>query len=299
MPTLKQITKSPYWWGKLKSGAQITVGRRDQAVDITVEQGDSVRRMFETYVRWNKNEYQKPDENLTTMHFLWPLDGKFQNARCKPDQIDFIVLPPVPKSFRSAATKGSRWRFHSDWTFSGYDGTLIEHTIPAGTEFVISKNKHEMARWGSWYTNTRSGICFDEKGLNVNLIPELQDVFPKNHHGESVLPMKEVAGYVELVEAGDVKTYWLMQNNDGNRIVDKRFKGLSNLKASLRVHGGLVNYQDGSNGDYVPEWLESDNQWSHQRFCNGVWAVQYDHATDAELKREDMLEYMFITKLKG
>lgn len=304
MPTLKQIAKSPHWWGKLQAGATVRVGHYGDFEEHTVTETDAVRRMFKTYTQY---DYDTPYpyvllEEETTLYFLWPLpNGKYENARAKPEDVELIKMPSVPKSFRTAATKGSTWRFKEDWTFAGYNNSFTEYTIPAGTEFTIADNKMPMVYFSRGYWQGQNPcIGFDEKAIRiVKPIPNMSEMF----HSEEYLPLREVSAYVELVSEGQRKVYWLIENGDGERMVDKRFKNLGNVKSSLRVRGGLVrqdddaaNYNYSNQPDY---WYEQDNEWDTAAFPTqkGVWAVQYDHGTDEEISREDMLQYMTMAKL--
>lgn len=318
MPTLKQISKTKYWWGKLKPGAKIRVGSYGNFVDITVDQGDTVRRMFQIHTSYGGREgwyderggYHPPeiDETLTEVCFVWPWNGKYEDARCAPDQIDYIEFPAVPKSFRTSATKGSRWRFTKDWTFAGYDGQFEERTIPAGTEVVVANNKMSMAYWaGGLWDKPKPGIDFEEKSIQVEYFDAIQalgQMANSRNNNEYWLPVKEIASIVELVEDGQQRVYWSIEDNDGKKLVAKRYNNLGNVKAALRVRGGLIRNDYDNDSIYkerAPYWIESDNEWGTAKLPldNGVWAVKYDHGTDAEIEREEMLEYMTMAKLSA
>lgn len=318
MATLAQISKTPQVWGKLKDNVQVSVRPENGLWDIesnfvTIEKGDPVRRMFRTYTRWDPEATGYYDENRnyhapkvkpenTLLYFMTYIDGKKVECYTRPENVDVIMLKAAPKEFRTKATKGSTWRFTKDWTFAGYDGTLVEHTIPAGTEFTIKNNKTPMVYFGyTPYGSPEVGLHWNEKGLEIEHNEFLAQFFKLSpYQNVQYLPMKEVSAYVELVSEGQRKVYWVIENSNGERIVDKRFKNLGNVKSSLRVRGGLVRIDEtGSYDDQPDYWFEGDNEWGDNQFSNGVWAVQYDHGTDKEISREDMLEYMTIAKLSS
>lgn len=322
MPTLAQISKTPYHWGKLKDNAKVSIrpesGRWDTTTpNAIIENGDTVRRMFKVYTSYDEDaagtydahgNYCPPKINpeLTKLYFQTYHNGKKVVAYVHPNEIDFITFKPVPKEFRSAATKGSRWRFVEDWTFAGFDGQMVEHTIPAGTEFTIKNNKTPLVYFGwSGYDSPHEGLTWEEKGIEIEDDPIFsQFVIERGFRRAEAcmfLPMKEVAGLVEPVSAGQRKVYWLVEDNDGKKLLTKRYNNIGNVKAALRVRGGLIKYDYDSDRDgQPPEWIsEVDNEWGTERLPldNGIWAAQYDHATDTLITREDMLEYMTVAKL--
>ncbi len=300
MVSAKQASKVSQLWGRILPGARVYtahqtgVGQRGReggrfftdADRYTVSPGETSRRMFRTYTRF---PYWTDDPEDVWLSFY---DGK-NVSHVYPTDVDMIVMAPLSKAFRSQATKGSRWRFVQDWTFSGYDGTSHEHTIPAGTEFEVINNKIPDVHFGSGCISN----YFVDKALMVAPNPDLEQAFPidrwhKCHH----IPAREVSAYVELAASGAQRIYWTIEDNTGKRLVDKRFKNIGNVKSSLRVRGGLV---DADPINDVSRWFDQGNEWGTEHFPteNGVWAVQRDHATDAEMSREDMLEYMTIAKL--
>lgn len=298
MPTLSQIAKSVRVWGYIRPGAKLFIEPRRGAIrtpgrfftvedDHTVSPGEVFRRNFRVYPRFPSWTDDREDVWLSyydgdTLYYVYPTD------------VEVIDMPSVPKSFRSQATKGSVWRFVRDWEFNGYDTTHAYHTIPAGTEFTVASNKTSMVYFGNSLT-----LGVDEKGLPIEKNDAIDpffryDVWNKCHF----IPLREIVPYIELVSDGAVRVYWTIENNDGRRLVSKRYNNLGNVKASLRVRGGLVNTDPDHD---VDRWFDQDNEWGTEAFPidNGVWAVQYDHATDTELSREDMLEYMTIAKLSS
>lgn len=111
------------------------------------------------------------------------------------------------------------------------------------------------------------------------------------------IPAKEASAYLKLVTAGKTKTYWKIEDSEGKAFVDKRFANLGNLKSSLRVRFGLVQEKDTA-GEYIPYWVQYDG-YNRPDTSKGIFAVEYDHATDKELRREDMQEFLFISIIKS
>ncbi len=207
-----------------------------------------------------------------------------------------IKIPSLKKEFVTLAVKGSEWEFERDWTFNGWvDKGEVEHTIPAGTRVKIIDQKMRLA----WYHP-------QEKCIVAELAPGLEVFAERQYFTGNIMenavvhiPAREASQYLKLVNAGKPKTYWKMEDNNGNAFVDKRFATLGNLKSSLRVRFGLVKEaEDATEDEYIPEWVQFD-EYDRPDREKGIWAVHYDHATDKELDREDMIPYVFLATLKA
>jgi hypothetical protein len=310
MYTKKQVAKLAYVWGYIRAGTTSKSGpefgfngMRTNAPKV-FEQDDTVLRCFSVNIRHDWKNSGTPLFDTLSFHCTfrntprtgWQDYGKGQEAFFHYDEIDFVKFKPVPKSFRSIATKDSVWEFTEDWIIQGYDGTDSKTVLPAGTEIKLSSSKMRQHRTcGSMYESCIA-ICDCPALLNLFTTYDLSQF-------NNALPVREVWNKLELVSNGQQKVYWHIENTDGAKIVPKRYATVGNVKAALRVRGGLLTYEYDNNNDdtYVPEWVISDNEWGTDTFPidNGVWAVQYDHATDVELHREDMLEYMTMAKLKS
>jgi len=212
----------------------------------------------------------------------------------KIEDLELEKLPTVSKEFRSAATAGSKWRFKEDWLVQGYNG--FDYTIPAGTEFEISNNK--------MFVNLFKGA--ELKCIELKENPITSKAFGRCHayqrrNAKAFLPVQEIQPYIEQISEGAQRTYWLLEDDDGKKLNTKRFNNVGNVKASIRVRGNLIrptNTGD-EDADYVPEWIDGtygrdEDMYDHS---NGMNAVKYDHATDKELERQDMLEYFTFAKL--
>lgn len=297
----KTLAKQPYVWGTIKPGTVAVATLYGYGVgkigteEMTFPDGETVRRRFEpqsvdTYDSVN-GEYFNDYDNLK-LKFQVP--GKFAGYgggfALRPEDINIIKIKPMPKEFRSNATPGSVWRFKEDWTFAGYS-FANENTIPAGTEIKIVGKKMTMQTFASYE---------GEKGIEIADNPIIAQFFRK-HRGKLYLPAKEVWAYLELVTAGEQKTYWLVENKAGEKLLTKRYANIGNVKSAIRCRGGLVKSkfdETGKEEDYVPEWLEDGTEWMEQiNMDDGMYAVEHDHATDKEIKREDMLEYFTFAKL--
>ncbi len=207
-----------------------------------------------------------------------------------------VKIPPLKKDFVTLAVKGSEWEFERNWTFNGWvDHGDVEHTIPAGTRVKIVDNKMRLA----WYSP-------QEKCIVAELAPGLEVFAERQYFTGNIMenavvhiPAREASQYLKLVNAGKPKTYWKMEDNSGNAFVDKRFATLGNLKSSLRVRFGLVKEaEDATDDEYIPEWVQFD-EYDRPDREKGIWAVHYDHATNKELDREDMIPYVFLATLKA
>lgn len=205
-----------------------------------------------------------------------------------------VKIPSLKKEFVTLAVKGSKWEFERNWTFNGWvDQGEVEHTIPAGTRVKIIDQKMRLA----WYSP-------QEKCIVAELAPGLEVFAEKQYFTGNImenaavyLPAREASQYLKLVKSGKAKTYWKMEDSDGKAFVDKRFATLGNLKSSLRVRFNLV--RDSNNPDEAaPEWVQFDG-YDRPDTSKGVFAVHYDHATDAEIERQDMSKFLVISFLKA
>lgn len=206
-----------------------------------------------------------------------------------------VKIPALKKEFRTLAVRGSEWEFEKDWTFNGWvDNGTVEHTIPAGTRVKIIDDKMRLA----WYSPQEKCIVSE---ISPGLEPFAErEYFTKNimKDAKVYIPAREASGYLKLVKAGKTKTYWKMEDSKGNAFVDKRFANLGNLKSSLRVRFNLVKYDPNEPDEYIPEWIIYDES-DPPDVSKGVFAIQYDHATDKEIKREDMKPFLSMAILSS
>ena len=204
-----------------------------------------------------------------------------------------VKIPALKKEFVSLAVKGSEWEFERDWTFNGWvDTGRTEHTIPAGTRVKIKDNKMRLA----WFSP-------QEKCIVAEPAPGLEIFETSSYTGGRVIvgafiPAREASGYLKLITPGTTKTYWKMEDSEGKPFVDKRFATLANLKSSLRIRFNLVKENPNNSDEYIPEWVTWDG-YDRPDTSKGVFAVQYDHATNREIKREDMSRYLVMSFLKA
>ena len=228
----------------------------------------------------------KYDWRLTYQGRWW----SFENSKTAFTE---VKIPALKKEFVSLAVKGSEWEFERDWTFNGWiDDGLTEYTIPAGTQVKIKDNKMRLA----WYSP-------QERCIVAEPAPGLEIFETGSYTGGrdikgAFIPAREASGYLKLITPGKTKTYWKMEDAEGKPFVDKRFATLANLKSSLRVRFNLV--KDNTNGpdEYVPDWVTYDD-YDRPDTSKGVFAVEYDHATKQEIKREDMSKFLVISFLKS
>lgn len=316
--TRKQLgkTTSKHVWGYIKAGAVTKPsdgvrwpGLHGQKCDHKIyDQTDPTLRCFEVNGDSNSTYDGYLPETLlvSTMiirdhptHWMHKTVDSF--SWFEPEEIEFVKFKPVPKSFRTQATKNSRWKFKEDWVAVGYDGTAIEVVVPEGTEITITNNKMPMKVLTADYHH--------QSVIEIKCDQTLADMFAS--HGyyyapfANMLPIKAMWDKLELVESGAERVYWIVENDNGDKLLTKRYVNLGNVKAALRMRGGL-NKQSGPNDDadednYVPEWAESENVWGTSEFPidKGVMAVKYNHGTDQMMEREDMLEYMTMAKLSS
>lgn len=282
-------------WVYLKPGTTGSILRHGQGKKAyTFTEADCRYRFYaQQYPTWNGGS---PANNPPTVRwhvyhngeYWWLDDGKAAVAK-------ELKIPSLKKEFVTLAVKGSEWEFERDWTFSGYvelfaKNNMVEHTIPAGTRVKIIDNKMRMG----WYAPM-------EKCIVAELTPELSMFAYRTYtNGKDVegafIPAKEASQYLKLVTAGKAKTYWKIEDNEGKAFVDKRFTTLASIKSSLRFRYNLVNTDDLDSG--LPEWAGYENYEKPDKE-KGIWAVHYDHATDKELDREDMIPYVFLATLKA
>ena len=274
-------------WAMIKPGTVIHgTGWRNEGNTHTFTDADTKLR----YCVSRENDYRVGE--------VWAVVYQGNTWRFADDKTAFteVKIPAMKKEFVTLAVKGSEWEFERDWTFNGWvDHGTEEHTIPAGTRVKIIDQKMRLA----WYSP-------QEKCIVAELAPGLEyfaerQYFTKNIMENAVvyLPAKEASAYLKLVTAGKAKTYWKIEDTAGNAFVDKRFANLGNVKASLRVRYGLVKEaEDATDDDYIPEWVQYDEYEKPSRE-KGIWAVHYDHATNKEIAREDMVSYVFLAALKA
>lgn len=274
-------------WAMIKPGTVIHgTGWRNEGNTHTFTDADTKLRYCVSY----ENDYRVGE--------VWTVTYKGNTWRFADAKTAFteVKIPAMKKEFVTLAVKGSEWEFERDWTFNGWvDHGTKEHTIPAGTRVKIIDQKMRLA----WYSP-------QEKCIVAELTPGLEPFAERQYFTGNImenavayLPAKEASAYLKLVTAGKAKTYWKIEDNDGNAFVDKRFANIGNVKASLRVRYGLVKEaEDATDDDYIPEWVQYD-QYEKPDRERGIWAVHYDHATNKELDREDMVPYVFLAALKA
>ena len=290
----KSLLKQNHVWGTINPGTvavaeEFYQGRDKRKPDMAFPDGETIRRRFIPYAPWNCT-LGEPDHGDVRLIFY---DATGHSFAIQPDEIDIIKMKPVAKEFRSNATPGSVWQFKEDWTFAGYHDTQIEHTIAAGTEVKITGKKMVNVRYGG----------MEELALTIEQNPDIACFFPPRSYDKNFhLPAKEVWPYLELVTAGKQKTYWIVEDKVGKKLLTKRYANIGNVKSAIRVRGGLVKSKynvTGREEDYIPEWIDGSDGYTdwEVNMDNGMYAVEYDHATDKEIKREDMLEYFTFAKL--
>ena len=271
-------------WAMIKPGTVVHgTGWRNEGKTHTFTDADTKLR-YNVYEEYHKGGYVWA---VTYNEHTW----RFENSKTAFTE---VKIPAMKKEFVTLAVKGSEWEFERDWTFNGWvdDGTK-EHTVPAGTRVKIIDQKMRLA----WYKPQEKCIVAEmAKGLEI--FAERTYTGGRMIRG-AFIPAKEASQYLKLISAGKAKTYWKIEDNEGNAFVDKRFANLGNVKASLRVRYGLVKEaEDATDDDYIPEWVQYDEYEKPNRE-RGIWAVHYDHATDKELDREDMVPYVFLAALKA
>jgi hypothetical protein len=284
-------------WVMLKPGTQaVAINYNTRGTVYTFTEEDCQYRYHVTYApTWNggspANNDESPDWHVYHNGESWLLKDS-KNAFASE-----VKIPTLKKEFVTLAVKGSEWEFTQDWTFNGYvnlfgKGNNQFHTIPAGTRVKIVDNKMRMA----WYSP-------QEKCIVAELAPGLEVFADRQYFTGNIIenapvhiPAREASQYLKLVKAGKAKTYWKMEDSQGNAWVNKRFATLGNLKSSLRVRFGLVRGQ--GYDDDAPEWVQFDG-YERPDTSKGVFAVHYDHATDAEIERQDMSKFLVVSFLKA
>jgi len=284
MVTSKSLKSKSFMFGTLNPGAVLTcVGWRGEGKVITHNEGIDSRLCFKVDKYPFCMESSEWNDNNILLTLMYQDDEWYVN----PKDVTEIKIPAMKKEFRAQAVAGSVWRFTKDWVVDGYHDDSVTHVIPKGTAFKIKDNKMSYHNF-----DTHEETC-----LKIHDSDVIGRIFPGQRNVGCVLPAKEVAQYIELVSSGKTKTYWVVENNAGERLLQKRFKGLKNVEASIRVRVGIET-NDGNDDIYIPEWLsESDNYMTKLQLDNGLWAVEYDYMSDKELQREDMLEYYTIRKM--
>lgn len=208
-----------------------------------------------------------------------------------------IKIPPMKKEFVTLAVKNSEWEFERDWTFNGWGNDRdAVYTIPAGTRIKLVDDKLRL----EWYNSTEKClICEPDPAVSMF---HVQNYVRGGGYAKIVthaaIPAKEASNYLKLVTAGKVKTYWKMEDSEGNAFVDKRFATLGNLKSSLRVRFGLVKEDRNNEDESAPYWIAYDG-FKRPDTDKGVFAVEYEHATNKELTRQDMSKFLVVSFLKA
>jgi hypothetical protein len=287
------LKKKPFW-AMIKPGTVIE-GRwqRNQGKQVTLGEQDTQYRYYVEYCECHDTSYSKASDS----HWYTTFQGNDYKIIDAQSALIEIKIPTLSKDFASQCVRGSVWEFETEWRFTGYvDSKQIKHVIPAGTMVKVVDQKMRLA----WYSP-------QEKCIVAELSPGLEvfaerEYFTGNIMKNAVchLPAREAHVHLKLVTAGKEKTYWMVENNAGTRLLTKRYDNLGNVKASLRMRGGLIRSDSNLDcDDQPPEWIaDHDNEWgSSLPMDNGVWAVQYRHSDNVSLAREDMLEYMTIAKL--
>lgn len=273
-----------YKWVKVNPGTVLLgTGWRHKGQTYTIVDAD-------TDIRYCVSEEYVGDGN-----YEWCINYQGNIWRFKNIKGAFteIKIPAMKKEFVTLAVKGSEWEFERDWSFNGWvRDSGKTYTVPAGTRVKIIDSKMRL----SWYAP-------QEKCIVCEIGPGLEMFSASSYVASTMivgafLPAKEVSGYLKLVTAGKAKTYWKMENSEGTAFVDKRFANIGNLKSSLRVRFGLVQPKSDDEDACPPEWTTWDG-YERPDTDKGVWAVQYDHATDTVLERQDMSKFLTITFLKA
>lgn len=193
-----------------------------------------------------------------------------------------LKLPKLTKELRSKFTKGSVWELYRDWTLNNcYANSGDIHTLPAGTQIEVISNK---------FTNDGCIVAelTDELGMfkQYNFKP-----------GEYIaaISVPEFSLYAKQIIEGATKTYWKIEDDNGNALVGKRFLNLTGVKASIRVRANLVK----SDSDDIPYWIDGGNKLDYDiRTSNGLNAVHYDYTTDTEIERQDLGPYLTFSVIK-
>jgi hypothetical protein len=271
-------------WAMIKPGTVVHgMGWKNEGKTHTFTEADTKLR-YSVYEEYHKGGYVWA---VTYNEHTW----RFENSKTA---FTDVKIPAMKKEFVTLAVKDSEWEFERDWTFNGWvdDGTK-EHTVPAGTRVKIIDQKMRLA----WYKPQEKCIVAEmSKGLEI--FAERTYTGGRMIRG-AFIPAKEASQYLKLISAGKAKTYWKIEDNEGNAFVDKRFANLGNVKASLRVRYGLVKEaEDATDDEYIPEWVQY-GEYEKPNRERGIWAVHYDHATNKELDREDMISYVFLAALKA
>lgn len=271
-------------WAMIKPGTVVHgTGLRNEGKTHTFTDADTKLR-YNVYEEYHKGGYVWA---VTYNGYTW----RFENIKTSFTE---VKIPAMKKEFVTLAVKGSEWEFERDWTFNGWvdDGTK-EHTVPAGTRVKIIDQKMRLA----WHKP-------QEKCIVAEMAQGLEIFAQHTYTGSRMIrgafiPAKEASAYLKLILAGKAKTYWKMEDSEGNAWVDKRFATLGNLKSSLRVRFALVKDTfDADEDERIPEWVQFDG-YKRPDTSKGVFAVHYDHATDQEISREDMSRFLVISFLKA
>lgn len=283
------MLKKKSFWAMVKPGTVlIGTGWKLHGTTVVLKDTDTKFRYHITYQVCT----------YPAIRYDWGLiyDGNTYIIEKPEETLTEVKIPTLSKEFQTLCVKGSEWEFETEWRFSGYvDYKQVEHVVPAGTTFKVTDKKMRL----QWYSPM-------EKCIVADAAPGLEPLFMADwgtENYQAYIPAREAHVHLKLVTAGKEKTYWVVEDNLGEKILTKRYGNLGNVKAALRVRGGLVR-SDSSLGwdDQAPEWIvDGGNEWGTDAMPldNGVWAVHYRHADNFELAREDMLEYMTMAKLSA
>lgn len=291
------MLKKKSFWAMIKPGTVIEgKWQKNQGKQVTLSEQDTRYRYYVEYCEHYDTSYSKASDS----HWYTTYQGNDYKIIDAQSALTEVKLPSLSKDFVSQCVKDSKWEFESEWRFTGYvDSKQIEHVIPAGTVVKVVDQKMRLA----WYSP-------QEKCIVAELSPGLEVFAERQYFTGNImenavcyLPAREASVHLKLEAAGKEKTYWLVEDNTGTKLLAKRYGNLSNVKASLRMRGGLIR-SDSNLGwdDQPPEWVaDRDNEWGSESLPmdNGIWAVQYRHSDNVELVREDMLVYMTIAKLSA
>lgn len=256
---------------------------------------------------WTPDFWVINDGDIREKTDLIVFDSQREPMIVKKGQYTKLKHAPLPKEMTSILTKGSKWKFDRDWVCQGYNGYVTADptddvfVVPAGTEFTVTSNKIVSV---SFRKVTGYQINGDFRGIPISTNSPVLESACKGYFGEVNLPT-EAHAYVSLVEAGKTKTFWKMEYDDGTPVKTKRYDTLSAVKASIRMHAGLVKtdgltqeeYESYGNSQWVVEVADNVALYNAIDLTRQMFAVKYDHATKKELEREDLSSYLTFAKI--
>jgi hypothetical protein len=292
------MLKKKSFWAMIKPGTVLEGKYKDnRGKQITLTAEETQYRYFVEYAVYHDTNWSRASES----HWHTTYEGNEFKIVDPEAALTEVKLPTLSKDFVSQCVKGSVWEFETEWRFTGYvNSEQVEHVVPAGTVVKVIDQKMRLA----WYSP-------QEKCIVAELSPGLEVFAERQFFTGNIMdgavcyvPAREAHVHLKLATAGKRKVYWLVEDNDGNKLLTKRYNNLGNVKASLRMRGGLVKINDDDDNwdNQPPEWVAGgENEWGTAKLPldKGVWAAQYDHATNTLITREDMLEYMTMAKLSA